>query len=79
MKVWVVHHTDYGEIEIWSESTNILNTPIVESELDLLGPDYENEREEFVRTIENIKTKSPRVVAYIEERLEVWLEEIRGL
>ena len=76
---WIVHHTDYDEIEIWSEDTDILYTPIVERELELFGPDREEERDEFISAIENIKTKSPRDVAYIEERLKVWLEEVRSL
>jgi hypothetical protein len=80
MKVWVVRHEDYGDTEIWTEDTDVLETPMVKEELEMLGtPFYQNERDQFVEDIERIKRLGNISNAYIDERLDVRLVEVKYL
>jgi hypothetical protein len=79
MKVWVVHHEDYGDTEIWTEDTNVLEIPMVKDELEMLGGDYQDEHDQFVEDIERIKRLGNISNAYIDERLDVRLVEVKYL
>jgi len=76
MKVWQVEDEDHGETYIYSEDTDILEVPFVKTELSYLVGGYDDEREEFIASIENAK-KRGRGSAHIEERLHVELVEVR--
>lgn len=79
MKVWVVYHIDYGSIELYTEDSNILETPTVKRELGyFLDGDIAallDEHDEFINSIDYIKNRGGGT-AYIEERINVSLEEV---
>lgn len=79
MRVWVVHHEDYGDTEIWTEDTNVLEIPMVKDELEMLGGDYQDEHDQFVEDIERIRRLGSISSAYIDERLDVRLVEVQEL
>lgn len=76
MKVWVVHHEDYGDTEIWTEDTDILEVPMVKFELDRV---HQEVYDEFVGDIERIIGLGSTSNAYIDERLDVRLVEVKYL
>lgn len=79
MKVWVVYHIDYGSIELYTEDTNILETPTVKAELGYLldgkATEYLRERADFIADIEQIRLGGTHS-AYVEERITVSLQEV---
>jgi len=81
MKVWVVHHLDYGDIEIWDGEIGllILETPMVKSELESLIPSYRDAHYDFLTAVEAIVAGRSNASAYIDERLEVELVEVNEL
>lgn len=80
MKVWIVHHEDYGDTEIWSEDTDVLETPTVKSELKMLqNSEYQDEHDQFVEDIMRIIRLGNISSAYIDERLDVRLVEVETL
>lgn len=76
MKVWVLHHFDYGYTQTYAEDTDILESPIVKEELSWLTGGYEDEREEFIADVERMK-RTGRGSAMIEERFELELQEVK--
>ena len=75
MKVWVLHHLDYGYTDVFAEDTDVLEIPAVKEELSWLTGGYEDEREEFIEQIERIKRQG-RGSAHIEERFDIELQEV---
>lgn len=75
MKVWLVHDEDHGETYTYAEDRDILEVPVVKNELSYLVGAYEEEREEFIWSINDAK-KRGRGAAYIEERLRVELVSV---
>lgn len=75
MKVWVIHHIDYDEIDIAAFETNVAEVPMVKHELELLTGSYADEKNEFLASIERMRNGG-RENAYIEERLNVSLQEV---
>lgn len=76
MKVWKVTDHTSGEAAVYAEDTNILDIPVVSIELSYLSGGYEDERDEFISDIANARIQG-RGSAYIEERLNVELVDIR--
>jgi hypothetical protein len=71
MKVLLLDHHSYGETYLFDESTNLLNIPLVVSELEWIGENYPEERDEFVADVEAGNG------GHIEERFTIYLEEVK--
>lgn len=78
MKVWLLHMESYGEVDVFSEGTDVLEIPFVKQELSYLDgdEDYEAERDDFIASVENAKRRG-RGEASIEERFRVELREVK--
>lgn len=75
MKVWLIHQESYGEVSVYSEDTDIMNTATVVSELEYLVGGYQEEADEFAADISRMKNTG-RGTASIEERIRVELVEV---
>ena len=78
MKVWILHHLDYGDISVWSEDTNPLNIPLVKDELEYVDEARGEEGEDFRNSIANAIRRG-HGSATIEERFEIELTEVNTL
>lgn len=77
MNVWLVHLESYGEVQVWSEDTDITETPSVKTELGYLEGGYEDERAGFIDDVKRAVAHGSGE-ASIEERLWVELVEVRS-
>lgn len=77
MKVWLLHMDSYGEVDVFSEDTDVLEIPFVKEELSYLDGAYEDERDDFIAEIERIKKRGSGDAA-IEARFVIELTEVSG-
>lgn len=77
MKVWLVSYDSYGEVDVYSEDTDITKIPGVETELSYLDGAYEDERESFLSDFARAKARGAGSCS-IEERLSCELVEVKN-
>lgn len=72
--VWVLNHEDHG-VETYSGDTDPFEIPTVQDELGWLEGGYEEERDEFIDTVQRAIRKGYGT-AYIEERFTLELQRL---
>jgi hypothetical protein len=76
MRIWLLHMESYGDVAPYAEDTNILEIPFVKTELGYLDGAYEDERDQFIKSVERARERGSGE-AGIEERFWVELVEVR--
>lgn len=75
VKIWILHHTDYGDVYVYDGRMDPFEIPLVKDELSHLDG-YEDEVEEFKSDIARaIKRGDGR--AEIEERFYLELDDLK--
>ena len=76
MKVWLLHMESYGEVDVFSEDTDVLEIPFVKTELESLDGGYEDERDDFIADVDRARNRGTGR-ATIEERFTIELTEVK--
>lgn len=77
MKVWVIDYFAHNEMYVYASNFDPLEIKFIQDELEYLELDYQEERSNFLDNIQRIKDGDLNANAFIDERVNVQMVEVR--